>query len=111
MTFDGRFHCFSWSRFCSPTPCSARLPSLYSDFRHLKGTNPEGFVSNVQSWESGLRDAAREALIPESEDTLLISLGPTIDNALESHDFGRPMAIDAALVGVVLFHTRVGERS
>ena len=78
--------------------CRVRLPSLYSDFRRLKQLNPEGFYSNVRAWEGGLRDAAKRQLLPGTNDTLSVTLSPALTQTLECGEYGRPLAVGAAIV-------------
>ncbi|ODQ79276.1 hypothetical protein BABINDRAFT_162309 [Babjeviella inositovora NRRL Y-12698] len=35
-----------------PAFTPTRIPSLYSDFTHLKETNPEGYAANLRAWKS-----------------------------------------------------------
>ena len=79
----------------------ARLPSLFSDFRHLKSVNPDGFNSNIHAWEDGLRQGAKERLIPGSDDTVSIYVGPSLFRSLENPGLGRPLAIGAVIVSLI----------
>ncbi|KAI9827266.1 MAG: hypothetical protein M1832_005404 [Thelocarpon impressellum] len=74
----------------------ARLPSLYSDFRHLQTTNPDGYAANVSAWRTALAHAAREGRVPGpggSNDLLCLSTGEELVRELESKEWGRPLAL------------------
>jgi charged multivesicular body protein 7 len=70
----------------------ARLAALYSDFRQLKATNPDGYAANVEAWREGLAHAARAGVLPSS-DALLININEELIRNLESKEWGRPLAL------------------
>jgi len=86
--------------------CQARLPSLYSDFRYLKTTNPNGFHANVTAWKSALADACMAGKIVDCSDKLVLCMGEDLIAWLQSPDWGRPLAL-----GVVVFIVRTCTRS
>ncbi|KAI9783423.1 MAG: hypothetical protein M1816_001397 [Peltula sp. TS41687] len=74
----------------------ARFASLYSDFRYLQTTNPDGYTANITAWKAALTNAAREQLLPAPggiPDLLTIHTGPELLQALESKEWGRPLAL------------------
>ncbi|KAI1113413.1 Snf7-domain-containing protein [Nemania sp. NC0429] len=78
----------------------ARLPSLYSDFRSQRTLNPDGFVANVSAWKRGLSSAALAGHAPSrssARNHLVLELDDALIRALESKQFGRPLALGTAL--------------
>ncbi|KAI0398875.1 Snf7-domain-containing protein [Xylaria palmicola] len=79
----------------------ARLPSLYSDFRSQRTLNPDGFAANVSAWERGLASGALAGRAPSrsasARNHLTLELDDALLRALESKQFGRPLALGAAL--------------
>ena len=80
-------------------PNSSRLTSLYSDFRHQKSSNPDGYFANVDVWETSLSDALKAGVIPESDDLLSLTISPALLRGLKSKQCGGPQALDAVFVG------------
>ena len=80
------------------TEDSGRLASLYSDFRYMQASNPEGYRANLTAWESGLSDAAKTGHIPGTRNTMSLSTGPYLLQALETYKFGKPLALGAVIV-------------
>lgn len=73
----------------------SRLPSLYSDFEHLRTLNPEGYKANISAWLQGLAAAASAAVIPTNNkrpNLLSISFNEDLLNALENENV-RPLSI------------------
>lgn len=73
-----------------------RLAALYSDFRHLRATNPDGYSANIEAWRKGLADAAREGCIPSqgtSGNLLVLKVDEELLRALETKEWGRPLAL------------------
>ncbi|MCJ1413462.1 hypothetical protein MMC19_007567 [Ptychographa xylographoides] len=70
-----------------------RLASLYSDFRLQRATNPHGYAANLSAWETGLAHAAWAGLLPGGHDTLLLTTGEALLRALETKEWGRPLAL------------------
>ena len=81
----------------------ARLPSLYSDFAPQRSSNPDGFAANVAAWQEGLVMATRAgALSVDGEstvDTLSLKTGEALLQALETKEWGRPLALGSVIVG------------
>ncbi|EON61088.1 hypothetical protein W97_00299 [Coniosporium apollinis CBS 100218] len=78
----------------------ARLASLYSDFRYQQATNPDGYVANINAWRKALIDASRAGLLPgqgASNDLLSIRTGEELARALETKQWGRPLALGAVI--------------
>ncbi|OBT61654.1 hypothetical protein VE03_08415 [Pseudogymnoascus sp. 23342-1-I1] len=75
----------------------ARLPALYSDFRALQNLNPDGFAANVEAWKKGLASALREGCVPASGDLLVLRVDESLMHALETREWGRPLALGAVL--------------
>ena len=79
----------------------ARLPSLYSDFRHQRTTNPDGYAVNISAWRTALSHAAREGLIPSSgprNDLLVFRFSEELRRALETKEWGQPLALGTVIV-------------
>ncbi|KAL8844820.1 MAG: hypothetical protein Q9176_000920 [Flavoplaca citrina] len=80
----------------------ARIPSLFSDFTVQRDTNPDGYNANVKIWEDVLCRAARAGFIVGRDGTvhrLSLETGPYLLQKLESSEWGRPLAINAVIVG------------
>lgn len=86
-----------------------RLPSLYSDFAIHRKTNPDGYAVNVAAWEQALLKAARHGLISTSSisastasrrknNHLILRADEALMRALETPEWGRPVALGAILV-------------
>lgn len=80
----------------------SRLTSLYSDFRPLIDTNPDGYAANIAAWLSLLTDATRHGLTsssPSSPDTFVLTANAALISSLATEKEGRPLAIGAVIVG------------
>ncbi|KAI1426647.1 Snf7-domain-containing protein [Xylaria sp. FL1777] len=78
----------------------ARLPALYSDFRSQRTLNPDGFDANVSAWKRGLSNAALAGYAPSRSpmrNHLTLELDDALLRALESKQFGRPLALGTVL--------------
>ncbi|KAI1748442.1 Snf7-domain-containing protein [Xylaria castorea] len=78
----------------------ARLPALYSDFRPQRTLNPDGFVANVSAWKRGLSNASLAGRAPSkspARNHLTLELDDALLRALESKQFGRPLALGTVL--------------
>jgi len=78
----------------------ARLAALYSDFRQLRTTNPDGYAANQAAWLKGLADAAKEGLLPNhgmSGDHFILRTDEALLRALETKEWGRPLALGAVI--------------
>jgi charged multivesicular body protein 7 len=75
------------------------LPSLYSDFRNLKTTNPNGFDANVAAWKAVLADACKAGKF--ARDKLVLSVSDDLVSALHTQDWGRPLALGVAVAEAV----------
>lgn len=78
------------------------MPSLYSDFKVQQHTNPDGYTANVAAWEEALQKAARAGLLygpSDAHDTLSLMTGEGLLQSLETKEWGRPLALDAVIVG------------
>ena len=69
-----------------------RLAALYSDFRHLKTTNPDGYAANIEAWRSGLSAAARAGVTP-SRDLVSVNIDEEFLRGLQSKEWGRPISL------------------
>ncbi|KAI1001728.1 hypothetical protein K3495_g6471 [Podosphaera aphanis] len=77
----------------------SRLPALYSDFRQLRATNPDGYAANISAWLQGLASAARAGVLPTNaatSDLLVLTLNQDLLHALETED-GRPLALGTVI--------------
>lgn len=84
------------------TRVRARLPSLFSDFTAQRQTNPNGYTVNVQSWEEVLCKASKAGLITGQDGSirrLSLEIGSELLQRLESKEWGRPLALNAVIVG------------
>lgn len=70
---------------------------MYSDFRALQSLNPDGFAANVEAWKKGLAAALREGCVPSSGDLLVLRVDESLMHALETREWGRPLALGAVL--------------
>ncbi|KAF2972724.1 hypothetical protein GQX73_g709 [Xylaria multiplex] len=78
----------------------ARLPALYSDFRSQRTLNPDGFDANVSAWKRGLSNASLAGHAPSrspARNYLTLELDDALLRALESKEFGRPLALGTVL--------------
>ncbi|OAA68335.1 snf7 family protein [Niveomyces insectorum RCEF 264] len=99
----------------------SRLPALYSDFRGLRSTNPEGYAANIAAWRRGLASLVRTGMLPAASSTstsavsnagrtssvapvataarnfLVLTAGQPLLDALQSDRYGRPLALDAVI--------------
>ena len=76
----------------------ARLASLYSDFRYQRSANPDGYEANASTWLRALASAVRAEVIPsQSNDRLVLHTGDELASALQTPEFGRPLALGAVL--------------
>ena len=78
---------------------SKRLASLYSDFRYQRTTNPDGYAANIAAWEAMLQKAVQAGKIPGGNSILALKTGPELSRALETKEWGRPLALDTVVVG------------
>ncbi|MCJ1437152.1 hypothetical protein MMC27_006537 [Xylographa pallens] len=79
-----------------------RLPSLYSDFRSQQAINPDGYKTNLSAWETGLTHAAQAGLIPGGKDILLLRTGESLLHALETKEWGKPLALTPVIAAAVV---------
>jgi charged multivesicular body protein 7 len=80
--------------------CRNRLAALYSDFRHLRTTNTDGYTANIEAWQKGLANAAKGGHIPNrgaAGDLLILNIDENLLCALETKEWGRPLALGAVI--------------
>lgn len=75
----------------------ARLPSLYSDFRQLKQSNPDGFNANVIAWEQALSSATSARLTSTNESVFVFQSDEKILKSLRLRQYGEPLAVDCVI--------------
>ncbi|KAG5986872.1 hypothetical protein E4U52_008174 [Claviceps spartinae] len=78
----------------------ARLPALYADFRPQRTLNPDGYNANVTAWQDGLSFLAYHGLLSNAEprsSALVLCVDQTLLRALESKQYGQPLALDSAI--------------
>ncbi|KAF2217242.1 hypothetical protein CERZMDRAFT_32679 [Cercospora zeae-maydis SCOH1-5] len=91
----------------------ARLASLYSDFRHQRTTNPDGYTANSSAWLRALAAAAKAGLIPQQtgqtggNSRFVIDSGEALLRELNTQEYGRPLALGAVLEDAVNSKTLV----
>ncbi len=85
----------------SPTASNrARLPALYSDFSSQRTLNPDGYAANVSAWKRALSIVALAGRAPSKSadrNHFTIELSDALLSALESKQFGRPLALGTVL--------------
>ncbi|KAK5135769.1 hypothetical protein LTR04_004591, partial [Oleoguttula sp. CCFEE 6159] len=67
-------------------------------------TNPDGYAANIAAWRDALTAAARAGLIPSQgidHDLLAIRTGDELARALESREWGRPLALGTVIQDAV----------
>jgi charged multivesicular body protein 7 len=83
----------------------ARLASLYSDFRHQRSTNPDGYQANANAWLRALSSASKAGLIPThagmNNDHFVLKTGEELSKALQTQEYGRPLALGAVVQDAV----------
>ncbi|CAG8978999.1 hypothetical protein HYALB_00009901 [Hymenoscyphus albidus] len=90
----------------------ARLAALYSDFRHLQTLNPDGYNANITAWQRGLHSALLSGHIPSSSappNLLSLSISPSLLRALDTKDWGRPLALGSVVREAVAKHEWIPE--
>ncbi|KAI7786253.1 snf7 family protein [Diaporthe eres] len=81
----------------------ARVPALYSDFRGLRSTNPDGYQANISAWRRGLAGLLRAGLAPTGSGSspnpnhVVLKADESLLRALESKQYGRPLALGAVI--------------
>lgn len=81
----------------------ARVPALYSDFRGLRSTNPDGYQANISAWRRGLAGLVRAGLAPTGSGSspnpnhVVLKADESLLRALESKQYGRPLALGAVI--------------
>ncbi|KUJ07033.1 uncharacterized protein LY89DRAFT_790118 [Mollisia scopiformis] len=70
----------------------ARLAALYSDFRYLLTTNPDGYSANLSAWRTGLSSAAKAGVLPNG-DHFSITFDEELLRSLETKEWGRPLSL------------------
>ncbi|GAB7331020.1 hypothetical protein MBLNU13_g02521t1 [Cladosporium sp. NU13] len=82
-----------------------RLASLYSDFRHQRQTNPDGYQANASAWLRALSAASKKGLTPPqagaNSDRFVLKTGEELSRSLQTPEFGRPLALGAVLQDAV----------
>jgi len=79
----------------------ARLASLYSDFRLQRAANPDGYQANIKAWQKAFANATRAGVVPSAIDLLVLRTDEDPVRALESRDWGRPLALGAVIVSIL----------
>ncbi|KAK3319245.1 Snf7-domain-containing protein [Apodospora peruviana] len=84
-----------------PSFRKARLPALYSDFQSQRTLNPDGYQANISAWRRGLAKIAKSGLAPapraSKPNTLVLNCDEQLLRALESKQYGRPLALGAVV--------------
>lgn len=78
------------------------MPALYSDFRGSRTTNPDGYQANVSAWRKALASLVRAGLAPASSSSAspnhtILTADESLLRALESKQYGRPLALGAVI--------------
>ncbi|KAK3901025.1 hypothetical protein C8A05DRAFT_35310 [Staphylotrichum tortipilum] len=79
----------------------ARLPALYSDFQTQRTLNPDGYQANVSAWRKALAHIVGSGLAPASRaaasSLFVLHSDEQLLRALESKQYGRPLALGAVV--------------
>lgn len=78
-----------------------RLPSLYADFSLQRQSNPDGYAANTSAWINALGKAVQAGVVAADgceRDTLSLWTGDYLLRALETKEWGRPMALGSVIV-------------
>ncbi|KAL1588170.1 hypothetical protein WHR41_03208 [Cladosporium halotolerans] len=82
-----------------------RLASLYSDFRSQRHTNPDGYQANASVWLRALSAASNAGVVPAQNgaqsDRFVMRTGEELSRALQTQEFGRPLALGAVVQDAV----------
>lgn len=81
-----------------------RKISLYSDFRHLKDINPEGYSANVSAWKSVLLEFISQGAFA---DKTLLDADNDLLNDLYDSKHGIPLAVDTVIDEMVAERTLI----
>lgn len=66
--------------------------------------NPDGYNANIEAWRKGLEDAARYGKLPSQNSTknhLVIAIDSELLRALETKEWGRPLALGTVITEAV----------
>ncbi|KAL2266927.1 hypothetical protein VTJ83DRAFT_4204 [Remersonia thermophila] len=78
-----------------------RLPALYSEFQTQRTVKPDAYQANVSAWRQALARIVSSGLAPSprGQDPSLFVLhsGEQLARALESKQYGRPLALGAVV--------------
>ena len=80
----------------------ARLPSLFSDFQNQRFSNPDGFAANCTAWIDALSRATWAGVTSQSaasHNILSMVVGKDLLQALETKEYGQPLALRTVIVG------------
>ncbi|EME78922.1 uncharacterized protein MYCFIDRAFT_205205 [Pseudocercospora fijiensis CIRAD86] len=81
------------------------FPSLYSDFRFQRNTNPDGYQANSSAWLRALTSAVKAGLIPSqtsgSNSPFILESSPELLRELQTQEYGQPLALGAVLEDAV----------
>lgn len=80
-----------------PNASKARLPALYADFRPLKQNNPEGYVANIQVWQSALSAAISQSTF-NNDSILVLDITSQFLSDISLSPYGRPLGITSVVV-------------
>ncbi|KAL2177577.1 Snf7-domain-containing protein [Thermothelomyces heterothallicus CBS 202.75] len=79
----------------------SRLPALYSDFQTQRTLNPDGYQANVSAWRKALGRIVGSGLAPagrgSAPDLFVLHSDEQLLRALESKQYGRPLALGAVV--------------
>lgn len=70
----------------------SRLPSLYSDFKHLNQLNPDGYDANLTAWSNLFISIYRQGKLPNSILTMSTT-NPNLEDFLSIQVYGKPKAL------------------
>ncbi len=78
---------------------------MYSDFRYQKTSNPDGYEANTSTWLRALVAGTKAGLVPAStgnkQSRFVLHSGEELSQALQTQEFGRPLALGAAIEDAV----------
>lgn len=74
---------------------------MYSDFQYQRNSNPDGYAANSEAWLGALTAAAKAGKLPGQSNSFTIPTGEQLVHALQTPQYGRPLALQAVLEDAV----------
>lgn len=80
----------------NPFFTKTRIPSLYSNFSHLKELNPDGYDANIEAWGDLLTLLLNQGILPSSILNIPVE-GPSLPELLKLPVQGSPKGLETVL--------------